>query len=46
MTLKTIFEMILGIIIGVDIVGLILFLYEIKPAPIIDDKEPFVWKER
>lgn len=46
MTLKTIFEMILGIIIGLDIVGLILFLYEIKHAPIIDDKEPFVWKER
>ena len=36
----------LGIIIGMCIVGLAVFAYEIKHAPTIDDKEPFLWDEK
>ena len=40
-----ILKIILGIIIGMGLFGLFLFIYEIRNAPIIDENEPFLWDE-
>lgn len=40
-----ILKIILGIIIGMGLFGVAIFLYEIKHAQVIDENEPFLWDE-
>ena len=37
---------ILGILASIVILSLVIMVVEIKNAPTIDEKEPFVWEER
>ena len=41
-----ILKIIFGIVIGMCLIGLAVFIHEIRHAPIVDDKEPFLWDER